>query len=224
LWLAEAGIDFLNKDQTKAVFNTPRAVEVLKFWTDLYKSGLAPSEALTASHRRPIELYKTGQLAILSTGPQFLNQIKSDTPDIFAKTDVGPLLHWKDDYRYIIPLHCLAISSKTEHPKEAAEFAAFVTSGPKQIEFAKRVTILPSVTESLNDPYFTQPEDTLEGRSRAIMADIVEQGIVSKAIPHAPKILSMLDEITESVALGKVTAEEGLDKAEERVNEILQEE
>ena len=222
-FLVEAGLPLLNESETKAAFNTEETVEMLKFWTDLYRNDLVPSEALTATHLRPIELFKTGDLAILVTGPQFIRKIESDAPNIYEQTEVGPLMRWKGQYNYIVELHAMSVGHATEHPELAAEFAAFVTNAENQLELTKLTTILPSQVESLKDPYFTDPEDTLIGRARRYSASQGIQGKVYESFPANRKILKVFDEMVEDVALGKMSAEEGVTWAEERVNEILAE-
>ena len=221
-YLIEAGIPILDKSGKHAIFYTPRAVKIFKFWTDMYKEGIVPREALTAMHRRPIELYKSGRLAICHSGPQFLKHVKSDAPDVYKNTIVGPRLQWKGQEVYSIAVHNLAIAKKTAHPKLAADFAAFVTNGENQLKFAKLTTIIPSVVRAAKDPYFTEVENTPEGLARKIDAWQVERGTVIRTPPRHPgKLNRVLDEITEKVCLGKMTADEGLRLAQKKWNEIL---
>lgn len=222
-YLLEAGVPILDETGTKAAFNTPRGVEIFKFWTDLYRDKLAPSEALTAMHRRPIELYKSGNLAMLETGPQFLKQIKSDAPEIYSQTAVGPDLGWKGESFRSLVLQTLAISSLCDDPKQAAELAAFVTNAENQLSFCKQTVILPSVAAAIDDPYFTEPEDTLEGQARRYSAAVAKIGVIPPIPPNSKKLFKILDDITEQVALGKMTAEQGLAKAEKEWNAVLAE-
>ncbi len=223
-YLLEAGVPLLNEDGTKAAFYTPRAVEVFKFWTDLYKEGLVPSEALTAMHRRPIELYKSGRLAILGTGAVFLKQVKSDAPDIYENTVVGQKLRWKDGGVFFVALHTLALAQKSEHPKEAVEFAHFVTNAENQLKFSKLTTILPSNKEAMADPYFTDVEDTLTGRARKLSAEQAPEAVIVQVPQQSRELFKIFDEITEEVCLGRMSAEEGLKKAAQQWNEVLSQE
>ena len=222
-YFLEAGVPLLDETGTKAAFNTPRAVEVVKFWTDLYKHGLVPSEALTAMHRRPVELYKAGRLAILNTGAVFLKQVKADSPEVYENTAVGTKLHWKAHEIYFSVLHVLSVANKSSHKKEAAEFAAFVTNAENQLEFCKLTTILPSSKKSLEDPYFTNVEDTPEGHARKISAEQMGHAGIMKIPPQSRKLFQVFDDIAEKICLGKTTPEEGVAFAEKQWNEILQE-
>ena len=222
LMILNVGDSLLDESKTRAAFNTPEVLYVFKTLTDLYKDGLVPSEALTASHRRPIELFKSGKLAIFFSGPQFLRQVKSDAPDVYENTLIGPQLIWKGYPIYKIDMHTMSISAQSKHPKEAAEFAAYVTNLENQIKFCKLTTIFPSVTKGLEDPFFTEVEDTPQGHARKIAAQQVKMGFMDQPPPKRNKIFSILDDVTEKVCLNKISAQEGLDEAEEQINEILQ--
>lgn len=220
LYLNEAGVPLLDEDG-RACFYTPRGVEVFKFWTDLYREKLVPAEALTAMHRHPIEQYKTGNLAVLVTGPQFLRQVRSDAPEIYEVTDVAPTIRWRENHRTIVSLHTLAVSQRSKSPQLAAEFAAFVTNAENQLDFAKLTVIVPSTRESLEDPYFADPEDTKEGLARRMSAQDVVNSTVYRPPSDAAKLYRVMEQVTEDVALGKITADDGLKRAQEQWNAIL---
>jgi len=222
-YLEGSGVPTLDEEETRALFNTPRGIEVLRFWSDFYKEGLAPSEALTAMHRRPIELYKSGRLAIFHSGPQFLKHVKSDSPDVYQNTVVRPCLHWEGHEVYSIDVHNIVVSSKSKYPGLASEFAAFVTNAQNQLEFCRLTTIIPSVISASKDPYFTQVEETPEGLARKIAAEQIAGGNVSRTpLKNSGKLYRALDDVMEKVCLGDMTPEEGLKSAEEKWNEILQ--
>jgi len=217
-----AGVPILDENETRALFNTPKGLEVFKFWTDIYKEGLVPSEALTAMHRRPIELYKNGKLAVFNSGPQFLKHVKADAPDVYKNTVVRPGIQWKDQEIYTVDVHIIVLSKKSKHPELAAKFAAFVTNASNQLKFCKLTTIIPSVMEAAHDPYFTEVEDTPEGKARKISAEAIQKAIVVRTPnKHPGKLFREMSKIVESVCLEEMTAEEGLGILEERWNEIL---
>jgi putative chitobiose transport system substrate-binding protein len=220
LW--QAGVPILGEDGRSAGFGTPRAVEVLKFWSDLYRNNLVPREALTATHMRPIEYFKTGNLAILESGPQFIRNIRSDSPEIYEKTVVAPLLTWPGVEQNIATLHVIAVSKQSLHPETAAAFAAWVTNAENQLKFCKLVTIMPSVTAALEDSYFTDTEDTLEGNARRISAELMKRSVVFRPIPNSRMLFAVMDDMTEKTASGRIEPEQAIKQIEEKWNAILQ--
>ena len=216
------GIPILDETQTKAIFNVPKSVETFKFLIDFYKNGLTPREALTATHRRPIELYKSGKLAIFHNGAQFLKLIQSDSPEVYNNTVVRHCMYWKDNELYTIDVQNLTIAAKCKNPKLAAEFAAFVTNGENQLKFCKIVTIVPSVIKAAEDPFFTEVEDTPLGLARKYIAAQIKKGVVVRfPEKNSAKLIKAMDDITEKVGLGQITPEEGIKQAEDKWNEIL---
>lgn len=221
LYLTEAGISVVDPETRKASLNTPEAIRVIRFITDLYKQGLVPSEALTSSHQRPIELYKTGRLAIFGSGPQFLRQVKADAPDVYENTLVQPQICWRGRQFYRAELQVLSISSQCKNPELALKFAAFVTNAENQLAFCKLTTILPSVNAGLEDPFFTEVDDTPQGQARKIAAEQLKTAVISQQVPKSSHLFPMFDSIMERICLGKISVEEGMREAEERANEIL---
>lgn len=53
--------------QGKAAFNSPQGKAAFQYWVDLYKKGLIPKEVLTQGHRRAVDLYQSGETALLTT-------------------------------------------------------------------------------------------------------------------------------------------------------------
>ena len=220
--LLEGNVPLFNKDYTEAVFNTPQGRRVFSFWIDLYKDGLVPRSALTVTHRNPLELYKTGELALLTTGPQFSRKIKGDAPTVFENTKVYPQTTWREyGAVHFVALHMMGVSSLSDHKSEAAAFAHFVTNARNQLAFAKEVTIIPSTVESLKDPYFTESDGSIEGNARVISAAQTLIGKVFRPPEEARKLYSIMETATEEAALGETPPDEAIEYAEKQWNEIL---
>jgi putative chitobiose transport system substrate-binding protein len=215
------GVQLVDEDGKRAIFNTPQGYEIVKFWADLYKNRLVPKESLTSRHRRPIELYKTGKIAVFMSGPQFLKLIRSDAPDIYENTLCAPRILGKVEL-YPVYVMNLSVARACKHPKEAADFAAFVTNGENQLAFCKITTIMPSVVSAAKDNYFTDVEDTPEGRARKIAAEQLFKCTVRKyPTKHRPELNEAMDEAMQKACLGKMTPKEALDEAARKWTEIL---
>jgi putative chitobiose transport system substrate-binding protein len=220
-YLVDSGVRLVDETGKRAAFDTPEGVETLAFWSDLYKNGLVPKEALTAMHRRPIELYKSGKLAVFQSGPQFLKLVKSDAPEVYRNTLCAPRICGKVE-RYPVIAANLAIARQSKRPKEAADFAAFVTNGENQLAFCKITTILPSVISAAKDPYFTHVEDTPEGQARKISAQQLFKGVV-RWYPekNRAELNRAMDDAMQKACLGRVTPKEALDEAARKWTELL---
>ncbi|MFH0794191.1 MAG: sugar ABC transporter substrate-binding protein, partial [bacterium] len=221
-FLCEEGVELANEEMTKSAFNTPEGVRVLKFWADVYKEGLVPREALHATHRRPIELFKTGQIAMFQSGPQFLRLIRKDALDIYKNVGVGPRIRGKNP-EIDIAVMSLAVSKDSKHPREAVDFALFVTNGENQLEFCKQVAIFPSVIEAAKDPYFMRGGETAEAQARKIGAE--QLGFSTVWVPPLPDMSRLdeaMNEAMEKAALGKASPEDALTEAAKKWDAILE--
>jgi putative chitobiose transport system substrate-binding protein len=143
----QMGVPLLDA-QGKAAFNTPAGKAAFQFWVDLYQQGLLPQEVLTQGHRRAIELYQAGELALVQTGPEFLNSITTNAPAIARVSVAAPQITGSTGKKNVAVMN-LVIPKDTPNPKDALKFALFVTNSPNQLAFAREGNVLPSTTTAL---------------------------------------------------------------------------
>lgn len=156
--LIQMGVSLVN-DSGKAAFNTPEGRAAFQYWVDLYKEGLLPQEVLTQGHRRAIELYQAGEIAILNSGPQFLKTVETNAPAIAQVSAVAPQITG-DTGKTNVAVMNLVVPRSTDVPEAAVKFALFVTNPENQLAFAKAANVLPSTATSLTDPYFSTAAET----------------------------------------------------------------
>lgn len=157
--------------QGKAAFNTPEGRAVFQYWTDLYKNGLLPKEALTQGHRHAIDLYQQGETAILASGPEFLETIAKNAPAIASASASAPQITGKTGKKNVAVMN-LVIPRDSDNPDMALKFALFVTNNDNQLAFAKAANVLPSTVKALEDSYFSQTaaEATPVEKARVVSA------------------------------------------------------
>ncbi|WP_088891395.1 ABC transporter substrate-binding protein [Leptolyngbya ohadii] len=198
-------------DQGKAAFNTPEGKAVFQYWTDLYKQDLLPKEALTQGHRRGIELYQSGQTALLSTGPQFLKTIGTNAPAIAEVSAAAPQITGTTGKKSVAVMN-LVIPRKTDQPDAALKFALFVTNDQNQLAFAKAANVLPSTVASLKDGYFTEVPGSAPAidQARAISAKQMQDAEV--LIPNQ-KDIKELQKIVYDNLQAAMLGEKSVDQA-----------
>lgn len=139
-----------------AAFNTPAGEAVFQYWTDLYQQGLLPQEVLTQGHRRAVELYQSGETALLAAGAEFLRTIETNAPGIAAATAAAPQISGSTGKKNVAVMN-LVIPQSTDIPEAALKFALYVTNDENQLAFAKAANVLPSTVAALEDSYFSNP-------------------------------------------------------------------
>jgi len=127
-WVWMAGGDILNKDQTRCVMDTPKAIEGMQFYADLsLKENVAPTPA--QSMGQDFEDLFTSQTAAMTTDSRYSYKRFLRGRGLKFHWDVAPMPRWRTQATtFIWGANCILKSTK--HPKEAWEFLKFL-SGPE---------------------------------------------------------------------------------------------
>lgn len=214
--LGRLGVPLLNEAGTEWTFNTPEAEAYVAELVDLYQTGVFPPDSLTQDHAKETEAYQAGQIALFPSGANFLTIIEENAPDIAKATDVGPQITSEGGPTNVSVMGLLVPETSKNKPT-ALKFAEFMTNAENQLAFSKIVTIFPSVTEALADPYFMDDSDgTVESKARRIAAEQLKdaRNIVPvqfddriKAIVIGKVQLAMKGDLTPAAALDEAVAE-----------------
>lgn len=145
--LVQMGVQLVD-DQGKAAFNTPAGRQAFQYWVDLYQKKLLPQEVLTQGHRRAIELYQSGETAILASGAEFLNSIATNAPEVGQASAASTQITGTTNKKNVAVMN-LVVPQKSDNPDGALKFAQFVTNSANQLSFAKAANVLPSTTQAL---------------------------------------------------------------------------
>ena len=217
----EDGLAILSADRRHAVFNSPAHVALLAKYVDLFKRDLFPTDTLQRGYLGATERYAAGQLGMLTTGPQFLLRVRSDSPDVYRDTDVAPYPLGRG--RVLdLPTMELTVPLATRHRSEAVEFALYVTNDANQLAFSHLVVIFPSTRAAAADPYFTHAGSSPEERARVIAAG--ELGFakdLTVVVPHSDDLFRAFREGIENAFYGRMTPQQALDWAVKEWNAKL---
>jgi putative chitobiose transport system substrate-binding protein len=217
----EDGLPVLSTDRRRAVFNGPDHVRLLATYVALFKRDLFPTDTLQRGYLGATERYAAGQLAMLTTGPQFLLRVRSDSPDVYRDTRVSryPLGRGRV---LDLPTMELTVPLASRHRSAAVDFALFVTNDANQLAFSHLVVIFPSTQAAARDPYFTRGGATPEERARVIAAS--ELGVardLTVVVPRSDDLFRVFREAIESAFFGRMTPQQALDWAVKEWNSKL---
>lgn len=208
-------------EQGQAAFNTPAGLAAFDYWVTLYKDGLLPREALTQGHRRAIELYQSGEVALLSTGPQFLSTIATNAPAIAATSIATPQITGTTGAKNVAVMN-LVVPRSTDSPEAAVKFALYVTNDANQLTFAKEANVLPSTIAALEDEYFTQVADDAAPADQARVVSASQMGEAEVLLPPLEdiKVLQkIVYENLQAAMLDQKTVEQAIADAEQAWNQ-----
>ncbi len=195
----------------------------LQRYISLFKRNLIPQETITEDHNGQVDRYSAGTLAMVMISPNFLNKIKENAPSVFTQTKVAPQFPTGSNFKDF-SMMLLAVPRKSKHPKEAAEFAAFITNPENQLTFSKLVPILPSTSSSLQNAYFqTTHSANITEQARGYSArQLLDATDAYQIRPRQKEINEVVDYYVQKALLGQLNAKEALETAQKEINVILE--
>ncbi|NJM74626.1 MAG: sugar ABC transporter substrate-binding protein [Acaryochloridaceae cyanobacterium RU_4_10] len=218
--LVQMGVKLIDA-QGRAAFNTPEGKTAFQYWADLYQQKSLPPEVTTEGHRHAVELYQSGQTALLSSSPEFLGTIANDAPDIAKFSVAAPQITGSTGKKNVAVMN-LVIPKDTNQPEAAVKFALFVTNPQNQLSFAKAANVLPSTTASLQDPYFTKASSNASAADKARIVSAAQMKDAEVLIPTLKDIKALqkiLYENLQAVMLKQKSVDQALKEAEQAWNQ-----
>jgi putative chitobiose transport system substrate-binding protein len=167
----------------RANLKDPAITAYMERWAAAFREGVLPRAAATIGHSHLTEMYQQGRVAVIATGPQFLDRIRKAAPSVYETTAVREGVSGALGRNHM-PVMVLGVSSATTRPREAAALAAWMTSAASQLEFCRVVPIMPSTKATLNDPYFVdppRPEEGVIGEARRVIAASLSKSVAFTA-------------------------------------------
>jgi putative chitobiose transport system substrate-binding protein len=207
--------------QGNAAFNTPEGKAVFQYWTDFYKNGLLPKEALTQGHRRAIELYQAGETAILASGPEFLGTIEKNAPAIAKVSASAPQISGKTGKKGVAVMN-LVIPRATQNPEAALKFAEFITNDESQLAFAKAAKVLPSTVKALADykSFVSGANATPVEQARAVSAEeLLTAEVLIPPMKDVKALQKAIYDNLQATMLGEKTVDQAISDAAQSWND-----
>jgi len=226
--LVQMGVKLLDGEQ-RAAFDSPAGRRAFAFWSDLYRRGLLPREVVSQGYRRAIELYQSGDLAQVATGPDFLRNLQTNAPGIAAVTaPFAPLTGASGEAN--VAVMNLVVPKQSALAAEAARFALFLTNGPNQLAFAEQARVLPSNRQALKQleaSLATAPapalgagaQEALVQRARLLSAQTLRQArVLVPASPGVKRLQAIVYTQLQRAMLGQVGSDAALAAAADEWN------
>ncbi|AZI42926.1 sugar ABC transporter substrate-binding protein [Deinococcus psychrotolerans] len=209
----EAGLPILSGDKSKAVFNSDKHIQLLQTYVDLYKRGYIPEDTMRRGYVGATELYSSGKLAMLITGPQFILRVANDNKDVYNLTKVAPypiniagnLIH--------TPLMGMVIPKGVKDKELSQKLALFLTNDTNQLAFSKVTqTTFPSTVKASGDKYFKAGGTNATDQGRLVSSkELKKAKDLTLIYPDASKLNKVFKDNVEAAMLGQKTAKAALD-------------
>lgn len=212
--LAQCGANVLRENDTRGNFRTPEAREAFAYHKSLYDDGFAP---LVLSTQVPdmLAAFAAGQFAIWCGGPTYLLDFRRRASEIPPERwgtarIAGPNGPGPTSAKDV----SLCVSASSRRPDEAWALVRYLTSANSERRFANMIGSLPARPEAWTGLKASDP----------ILKPFAEQ---ANDLADAPMIVEWeriqieTTLISERIARGLLTIDEGLIEADRRADEIL---
>ena len=217
--LVKMGVDLID-ESGKAAFNTPEGKAAFQYWVDLYQQKLLPPDVLTQGHRRAIELYQAGEIALLASGAEFIDSITNNAPTVAKTSGVVPQITGKTNKKSVAVMN-LVIPRDSDKSQEALEYALFVTNTENQLAFAERSNVLPSTTEAVEQYIqdIEQQPDNLKEQAKKVSATQLEDAEILIPVTEDIHVLQKaIYENLQAAMLNEKTVEQAVKDAADEWN------
>ena len=226
--LVQMGVQLLDP-QRRAAFDTAVGRQAFAFWTELYRRGLLPREVVSQGYRRAIELYQSGDLALVATGPDFLRNLQTNAPGVAAVTAPHAPITGSDGIANVAVMN-LVVPRQSAMAAAAVSFGLELTNPANQLAFAEQARVLPSAAAALAQLQASlavgraqQPAELLVQRARSLAADTLERaGVLVPATPGIKRLQAILYTQLQRAMLGEVSSDRALAEAELQWNRYAQ--
>jgi putative chitobiose transport system substrate-binding protein len=200
----------------QAAFNTPEGQAAFQYWVDLYQQKLLPPEVLTQGHRYGIELYQMGEMALLSSGAEFIDGINNNAPTIADVSGVAPQISGKTGKKSVAVMN-LVIPRDTDKSDQALKYALYVTNTENQLAFAQASSVLPSTVEAV-EQYIQeiepQQETNLKEQAKKVSAaQLKDAEVLIPVQKDLPILQKAIYENLQAAMLNEKTVEQALQDA-----------
>lgn len=217
--MVQMGMPLLGADG-KAAFNNPAGKAAFDYWVNLFKKQIIPREILTEGHRKAVELYQAGELAMLLTGPEFIQAIKLNAPDIAKISDVSTQIVGPNG-RVSASAMNVVVPNSSKNLDSATKFAVFLTNASNQLSFSKVANQLPSTIQTAKDSYFTAKSADAEVKARVVSASqLARAEVLVPPVKNVDKLQKFIYDELQQAMLGEKTTDKAMASATEQWNAL----
>jgi len=216
----ENGGDVLNPDNTKAVFNSPEAVEATQFFIDMANKY---HFAYNIGEEEAIQGIKDGRIAMFSDGPYMMGVIKDGAPEMEGKWKVAPHPYSKQPGSYLGGTG-LVIPERSTNKEAAWKFIEYALRKDNAIGVYKYSGAAPGLKAALESPEVSAPDPYFGGQvTLPIFLKATETAHHFPYVAQWNEMYDIIEQAVTSALLEEKTAQQALDDAAAEVNALLQE-
>ena len=213
---ASHGAQVLDEDGRPA-FDSPEALEAVEFFLELAQYAPEGVVAYESAQVRDGLLAGTGAMAI-EVWPGWIGDMEDpEESEVVGLVNVSAHPRQIEPPAPLLGIWLLGIPVGSQHQDEAFDFLRFITSAEIQEKIARETGQAPT-TESVH-----QISDLVEQYHwYPAQLEALQEGVARPRTDHWAEIESVLGDYLQQALIGDISAEEALDRTQERVLEIME--
>ncbi len=220
-WALRNGATLLDEKGTKFLLNTPKGLETLRFYTELWTQYKVTPDPIDLDFPTIGRLYAQGIGAMVQHGPWNKPITLEANPDMEGQIGVGASPLGPSAKTNVAQLlgSSMSIPSGVEHVDAAWKWITFLLEDKAQMEFAFGINFFPSVKRLLKSPRIMEAQDVI---MRAGF-DMVLNGQVNQILlnPQYPKIERAIWEELQNAWLEQKSPEKALSDMTARIDKLI---
>ena len=151
-WIWGAGGDLTYRDGTRVLFNSPAALEGLKYWLDTYRAVSKPYKKLNPAEM--VDVFREGRAAAILTSIRGANTFTGEQCEAVVRENLGvaPVtdVPWTGGGSFVIWQH---IQYNPQQEQAAVELVKFLASKDINLRYQRETNCLPSRIDALKEIY-----------------------------------------------------------------------
>jgi multiple sugar transport system substrate-binding protein len=161
-WIYGAGGEFVSADGTEVKFNSPEALEGIKFYSELALEGLMDKLSLEKSTNEVEEAFCNGAYCVSILGPwniANLEKNKADgTSNIVDKIGVAMIPEGPKGRKAFLGGSTLAVFKSSKNKEAAIALCDYLSNKTAQVAYSNITGFLPTNKEAYEDPTISKHE------------------------------------------------------------------
>lgn len=196
----------------KSGFASPEAIAATKNYVRFIEANVT-QPGITGSSREDLQnLFAAGKLGMVLSGPWFNAQLAEQGKDVDYGISTIPVATTPATYGVT---DTIAILESSQVKPSAMKFLEFIFNEENRLEFGKLEGFVPVLQAESDEPFFTE---------NPRMSVFLEMGPVAKFAPLVPAWEEIADGLRSELSAiysGDVEVEAGLQRAADKMNELL---
>ena len=171
-------------EKGRCTLSSQEAIESINFSMNLERDGIVPPKA---NHSAMVNLFCSGQVAMIITGPWDWERIKAS--GIEASVALLPLLPKGQKPKPFVGIHGFAITQSSQQPEEARKFLDFLTSKEIQRRALDELGRMPAAISIYSDSSIPKPAQAFYAQARDAVS-----------MPNGPEMVQVWQQMNWAMA------------------------